>query len=153
MTNPYYNPTGNPASGAEGLSSLVRSEFAAIGAGFDGANSTLVRSDNPTITGLHETAIAMPALNIDCNAATIFTKTMAAISTFTVSNVPLAGVSAAFILELTNGGAFGITWWPGVKWAGAAAPALTASGVDLLGFYTIDAGATWRGLLLSKDIR
>lgn len=35
MTNTFYNPTGNPATGSDGLSSLMRSEFALIGAAFD----------------------------------------------------------------------------------------------------------------------
>lgn len=35
MSNPFYTPSGNPGTGAEGLSSLMRSEFAAIGAAFE----------------------------------------------------------------------------------------------------------------------
>jgi len=44
-----------------------------------------------------------------------------------------------------------VTWWAGVKWAGGTAPTLTAAGVDILGFYTRDGGATWRGTMMSKD--
>jgi cell wall-associated NlpC family hydrolase len=256
-SNTYYNPSGNPAFGSEGLSALVRAEFAAIGAAFnlvplitttgpfsttfnqqgnytftlpaaagtlamlsdvgavaatvatetsaraaavsaettrattaEAANATAISNETstrataittevtnrntaiavettrgttaeallapklaPTITGLHETAIAMAALNLDCNAATIFTKTIVGISTLTVSNVPASGTSASFVLELTNGGAFPITWWAGVKWASGASPVLTAAGVDLLGFYTINGGTTWRGLVLARDVR
>lgn len=220
MTNPYFNPSGNPATGSEGLSALMRGEFIAIGLAFDlmprfsstglfdtvftqqgnftfilpaapgtlataanvatetaralaaeaaettariaSVNAEVARATtaegllapklNPTITGLHETSIALAALNIDCNAATIFTKTIVAISTLTVSNVPASGTSASFILELTNGGAFAITWWPGVKWSDGVAPTLTASGVDALGFYTVNGGATWRGLLLAANL-
>lgn len=35
MTNPYYNPTGAPAQGSAVTSAVVRTEFAAIQAGFD----------------------------------------------------------------------------------------------------------------------
>ena len=56
-----------------------------------------------------------------------------------------------FILKLTNGGSKVITWWPNIKWAGGTAPTLTTAGVDNLGFYTHDGGASWQGLLLSKD--
>jgi hypothetical protein len=35
MANPFYNPSGNPATGAEGLSALMRGEFIAIGTAFD----------------------------------------------------------------------------------------------------------------------
>ena len=34
MTNPFYNPSGNPATGAQGLSALVRAEFQSVAAGF-----------------------------------------------------------------------------------------------------------------------
>jgi hypothetical protein len=35
VTNIYYNPSGNPSTGSEGLSAVVRGEFAAIGVAFD----------------------------------------------------------------------------------------------------------------------
>jgi hypothetical protein len=35
MANPFYTPSGNPATGAPGLSLLMRTEFAAISAAFD----------------------------------------------------------------------------------------------------------------------
>ncbi len=35
MTNIFYTPTGNPATGSEGLSALIRAEFALIAAAFN----------------------------------------------------------------------------------------------------------------------
>lgn len=35
MSNPYYSPSGSPSTGAQALSSTMRSEFALIQAGFD----------------------------------------------------------------------------------------------------------------------
>lgn len=35
MANPFYTPSGNPATGSEGLSALIRGEFASIGTAFD----------------------------------------------------------------------------------------------------------------------
>lgn len=35
MSNPFYNPTGNPTTGSEGLSALIRGEFIAIATAFD----------------------------------------------------------------------------------------------------------------------
>jgi len=35
VTNIFYTPSGNPATGADGLSALVRGEFLAVAAGFD----------------------------------------------------------------------------------------------------------------------
>jgi hypothetical protein len=51
LTNAYYNPTGNPASGSEGLSALVRAEFAAVGVGFD-------RVGQITTSGLYTTVFS-----------------------------------------------------------------------------------------------
>ncbi len=95
--------------------------------------------------------VALPANNIDMNAGTLFSKTITANTTFTVSNVPVTGKVGSFIIELTNGGAFTTSFWAGVKWQSGTAPALTASGTDLLGFYTRDGGTTWRGFVLSRD--
>lgn len=106
---------------------------------------------NKTITGLRETKVAVAASAISLTTGNYFTKTISSTTAFTVSNVPASGTTASFILELTNGGAFTVNWWAGVKWAGGTAPTLTAAGVDILGFYTHDGGTTWRGLVLAKD--
>lgn len=103
--------------------------------------------------GVKETKISMAANDIDINAGNYFTKTITVATTFTVSNVPVTGTAASFILDLTDGGAFIITWWTGVKWAGGTAPTLTAAGRDVLGFFTHDGGTTWTGLVLGKDIK
>ena len=103
--------------------------------------------------GLQETQVVVSAANIDLSTANYFTRTAAANITFTVSNIPSSGTAASFILDLTNGGAYTITWWGGVKWAGGTAPTLTAAGRDALGFYTYDGGTTWTGLVLGKDIK
>ena len=107
-----------------------------------------------TLTGgFKEAKTAMAANNVDLLLGNCFTKTITVISTLTVSNVPATGTLATFILDLTNGGAFAITWWSGMKWAGGTAPTLTASGRDVLGFFTHDGGTTWTGLLLGKDVK
>jgi len=105
---------------------------------------------NPTVTALQEVRVAMAANNVDLTAGNWFTKTIAAPTTFTISNVPAAGTAASFVMELTNAGSQTITWPTGTKWAGGVAPTLTVSGVDILGFYTHDGGTTWRGLTLEK---
>jgi hypothetical protein len=70
-----------------------------------------------------------------------------------VSNVPASGTAISFILDVTNGGSAAITWWANVKWSGGTAPTLTASGRDILGFYTYDNGSTWNGLVLGRDMK
>ena len=97
----------------------------------------------------HKSAIAASA--IDLSTGNYFTKTISGATTFTVSNVPASGTVGAFILELTNGGSATVTWFSGVKWASGTAPTLTASGVDVIAFYTHDGGTTWRGAVVSKD--
>lgn len=74
-------------------------------------------------------------------------------TTYTFSGAPVSGNAASFTLELTNGGAYTVTWPSGTKWSGGVAPILTASGTDILSFFTRDGGTTWRGVMVSKDSR
>lgn len=101
--------------------------------------------------GFQETRVAVAASDIDLNSGNYFTRTISGATTLTVSNVPASGTTAAFVLELTNGGSATVNLWSGIKWAGGTAPTFTASGHDILGFYTHDGGTTWRGFLLAKD--
>ena len=73
------------------------------------------------------------------------TATIAGALTFTFSNPPTTGQGASFVLVLTNGGSAVITWPGSVTWTGATAPTLQSSGVDILRFYTVNAGTNWIG--------
>ena len=115
--------------------------------------SAKANTASPTLTGVRETREAMSTNNIDLNAGNYFTKTISEATTLTVSNVPAAGTAASFILDLTNGGSATITWWAGVKWKSGAPPTLTASGRDVLAFFTHDGGTTWTGLVVAKDVK
>jgi len=95
-----------------------------------------------------ETKVAVAASDIDLSAGNYFTKTISGATTFTVSNVASSGSVSAFVLELTDGGSDTVTYFSGVTWAGGTAPTLTASGVDVLAFFTSDGGTTWRGFVL-----
>lgn len=68
-------------------------------------------------------------------------------TTFTFSNPSASGTCCSFTLVLTNGGSQTVNWPASVDWSGAAAPVLTASGVDVLTFFTLDGGTTWYGFL------
>jgi hypothetical protein len=105
-----------------------------------------------TIAGLKDTRVAVAASAIDLSAGTYFTKTISATTTFTVSNTPSSGGVGAFILDLTNGGSSQVTFMTGTKWAGGTPPTLTASGRDVLGFFTHDGGTTWNGFVLGKAL-
>lgn len=106
-----------------------------------------------TTVALYETRVAIAASDINLASGNYFTRTVSGATTFTVSNTPATGTAASFILDLTNGGSATITWWSGMKWASGTAPTLTASGRDVLGFFTHDGGTTWTGLVLGKDVK
>jgi len=66
---------------------------------------------------------------------------------FTFTNPPASGKAGTVTLIITNGGANTTTWHSSVKWPGDNAPALTASGTDIVSFMTIDAGTTIYGFV------
>ncbi len=104
------------------------------------------------IIGVKEKAQVLVASTLDLNEGNLFTKTVTSNTTFTLTNISaIPNVVQSFILEITNGGNFIVTWWNNVKWDNGEMPELTENGVDILGFYTSDNGNTWRGVLLSKD--
>lgn len=90
------------------------------------------------------TAQAVAALDINCSASNYFTKTIAANSTFTFSNVPVSGVAYSFTLELTHTSGT-VTWPASVVWPLNTAPTLTTGKTHLFIFVTDDGGTRWRG--------
>jgi hypothetical protein len=113
------------------------------------AGTTYAPLASPTFTGqpyvngsYRGNITAVTALDIDCSLGNLFTKTINANSTFTVSNVP-ASRSYTFTLELTHTSGT-ITWFSGVIWPGGTAPTLTTGKVHLFMFFTDDGGTTWR---------
>jgi hypothetical protein len=89
----------------------------------------------------------------DLTTANFFSATLDQACVFTFSNPPGSGDFGTFVLELTNGGAFAITWPVSVDWPGGTAPTLTAAGVDQLVFTTRDGGTTWFGFVAGLDIK
>ena len=87
---------------------------------------------------------------IDLNFGGIVTATIASSTTFTFANPAPTGMCCSFMLVLTNGST-NVTWPGAVKWPGGTAPTLVASGVDVLNFFTIDGGTTWRGSIIQAD--
>ena len=79
--------------------------------------------------------------------ATVDTST----NTFTFSNPTASDELCGFTLTLTNGGSQTVNWPASVDWAGATAPTLTAAGVDILVFFTVDGGTIWHGMISSTD--
>lgn len=106
---------------------------------------------NKTITGLLETQVSVSGTDIDLATANYFTWS-ASSALLSVSNIPSAGKVASFIIEISNGGDYSVSWWSGITWSAGTAPTLTSGGLDILGFYTSDGGTTWRGLVLAQGV-
>lgn len=120
----------------------------------DGTGTKIgINIGNGFADNLVEKKVAMAANNIDLSIGRVFTKTISGNVTLTVSNTPTTGNVGCFILGLTNGGAYTITWWSGVKDPSGTAPTLTASGTDYLGFLTFDGGTTWNRFVVGLDVR
>ena len=84
--------------------------------------------------------------DIDLTAGNVVTATVdTSTNTFTFSNPSATGKSCSFTLILTNGGSQTVVWPGAVDWPAATAPTLTATGVDVLTFFTLDAGTIWYG--------
>ena len=154
----YTAPASNVAPLVYFDGTRLATDATVADAGYNTTTHTLttanfLSSGVATVTGLNETKVAMSANDINLSIGSIFTKTISTATTFTVSNTPLTGFLGSFILELTNGGASTITWWANMKWVSGTAPTLTASGRDVLAFYTHDNGSTWTGLVLGKDVK
>ncbi len=109
--------------------------------------------DAAMTTGLSRRALGSINSNttVDWSIGSYVTATITGSLTFTFSNPAPAGKACVAYLELTNGGSAVITWPVSVTWAGATAPTLRASGVDLLRFYTHDGGSSWFGELASDE--
>jgi len=92
--------------------------------------------------------------DIDLTLGNVVTATVdTSANTFTFSNPPASGIAGSFTLILTNGQSQGAVTWPAsVDWAGGTAPDLTASGVDILTFTTVDGGTIWYGFAAGLDM-
>ena len=88
---------------------------------------------------------------IDYGLGSVVTATVADAVSWSVTNPPASGKCGSFTLILTNGGTGVQTWFSGTKWPSGTAPTLTASGIDVLSFFTTDGGTTWRGVIAMTD--
>lgn len=116
--------------------------------------NTIIKDSRTFVNyGLEHSALGSVsgATTINLLNGNYFSATVGGITTWTFSN-PLASPNACgFVIELTNAGAYAITWPAAVKWPGGTAPTLTAAGVDVLVFITDDGGTNWRGIASMLD--
>lgn len=87
------------------------------------------------------------ATSINLTLGNVISATAIANSTLSITNVPASGTCASISLIATNFGAFTITWPTGTIWPTGTPPTLTASGVDVLVFFTVNGGTTWYGMV------
>lgn len=106
-------------------------------------NNETIEDVKTFLQGPYGTSADLTTSEIDLSKGVVFSKTVSADTVFTFINAP-SGRAATFNLIITNGGSATITWPASVKWTDAAAPTLTASGVDVLTFMTPN-GTTWYG--------
>jgi hypothetical protein len=164
------------------LTSQITGTLPVANGGTGGTTSTgtgaVVLAASPTLTGTLTTAAISMADNLltrptlkdyaiegsaigntgatrtfDLSVANFFSATLDQACTFTFSNPPASGDFGAFVLELTNGGAFTITYPASVDFPGGTAPTLTASGKDQLVFTTRDGGTTYFAFVAGLDIK
>ena len=106
-------------------------------------------TNNGNCYEIPHTDVGAASVTFDLSGAGVFYSTVTSAGVgYTFSN---AQTIEAFRLELTNGAAGTITWPTSVDWAGGSAPTFTASGVDVLEFFTSDSGTTWHGRILNLD--
>jgi hypothetical protein len=106
--------------------------------------SSIARSDLGSISGTQA---------LDLSVAQYFAATIGGAVTISITNPASGTVAQGIILRLTNPGAFTITWPSSVKWPSGSAPALTASGVDVIVLLSDDNGTTWRAVRAMQDVR
>ena len=91
---------------------------------------------------------------IDLELGNVVTGTVdTSTTTFTFSNPVATGRAHSFSMILTNGGSQTVNWPASVDWAGGTSPTLTAAGVDILTFLTVDGGTTWYGFAAGLDMQ
>ena len=147
-------PTVPVAKGGTGATSLASANIAVLNATNNFGDNILQRS---LLKDTGEVRVALGDLgggtdDIDLSTGNVFTATVSTgTQTLTFSNPSPSGNACTFMLILTNGGSQTVNFPASVDFPGGSAPTLTAAGVDILMFTTVDAGTTFHGILASSD--
>jgi len=130
---------------------------------FDGSGNTNMADkilQRPEIKDYAESVNAIGATgggsqSIDLTLGNIVTATQTSSeTTYSFDNPSVTGKCCSFTFILTNGASnSGTAWPPAVDWAGGTEPTLTASGIDILSFITIDGGTIWYGFTGGLDMK
>lgn len=117
---------------------------------FDGSANINLEEDAMVVK---EKVVNLTGDGIQTSLGSVFIKTITKDTTLSLTTSYNIGETNSFILELTNGGNYTITWWSDIKWNGGVAPELTNNGKDILGFYSYDSPRVTIGVVLSKDAK
>ena len=122
-----------------------------------GTNFADTQVSRPKLKDYAETVHAVGNVNsstaFDFENGNVQTVTVSGIDTgsqivWSLSNPPASGIAGTMTVIFTNGLAHGdIAFHSSIKWPNDVAPTLTASGVDIISFLTIDAGTTYYGFV------
>ena len=143
------NATGLPAAGVVGTAAVLGANTFT---GEQNLADNLLKRAMLIDYGEHTEAIG----NADTGGQTLnisqgncFTATATGATTWTFSNPTASDDLCGFVLFLTNGGTATMTWPSSVDWPSATAPTLSASGLDIIVFQTVDGGTIWHGQVAS----
>lgn len=155
-----YTVTVTPQSGeyidGANASIIVPSGYNGVMLISDGAQwmSVCFYSPISRLVGVAQSISAGTSLVIDLNLGWyVKLAVTASISSFSVQHCPASGTLVKVVLDISNGGAFTLTGWPGtVKWPGGSAPTLTSSGKDVIMLTSTDGGANWLGYVVAQSM-
>jgi len=89
-------------------------------------------------------------VNIDLSAGSHFILTLTGATQLNFINGP-ANKLQGFTLELTNGGAYALTYADTVRWSDGTPPSLSSAGLDFLTFFSRN-GTVYNGVLSMKNV-
>ena len=99
--------------------------------------------------------IASGTLAVSLNSGNHFAVSLnAAITTFTIANVPASGKAAAVVFSFTcDGTTRAITWPSTTYWPGGSGPTMTATNgkIDIVSLYTVNGGTSWYGVVVGQN--
>ena len=150
------NSVGSTVAIPQGYSSLVI---------FDSTNGARLGVSTPVINAAYIAALSAQinasilaytqqsvtasssSLSINCALGMAVDLTLnASVTSVAVTNWPTAGTMGRLTINVTSGGSYTMTGWPGTTyWPGGSAPTITASGQDTLVLVSTNGGTVFRG--------
>lgn len=136
---------------ANNLSEIANAATARTNIGAASADAPTITSGMTYSGSTKQNVQALAGSAIDTTLSEFFTKSISSNTTFTFTNVT-ASKAQAFLLELTISSAAVPTWPAAVKWASSLDPSASlGNGVHDIGFFTLDGGTSWTGVVVARN--